>query len=1316
MRSLGRIAFALLALGGAVRADQGWEDSQDGNNFACYDVGYFAANNLTAGGNTNAEPTTGKIILGQQSTASWPVGTMRWYCLDGDSGSDANVGFSNTSSADCGNNAVRTESQLNTILPFSGLDRDVVVLVKSMNSGGSYSAPASFLSGRYGYRTFVTRATVTNSTAGSVAFADDANDQKMAGGVTATGMNAAGYNPTGSPTQRAIQLVKAGGGSPGFGAEPAIPDGARIRFDNATSTAALRGYRTTIVKTSGGDTIEVAVLLPAVPGGSDIAYIEMPGANFTDTNVLIDPVSTTSGLMAPMVGFNITGKLSVEGVVIPAFTWSSGSMRFIHDTGGGPNSVYSITSGTLIDTGGAVRIGGNLQVGSNTATVTAIGIAPFVAGGVAIDRTGSIELVQGFVTNAGISFNRASLATSQDGDPDGIGTIPHSIGLGMRNCRIAGTGLISGGVGAFGLFDGSMALSIGGLEIAPMGAAPAIMLGVTGGSLVINGPLSGSSGNADVGLDLTLSTGSTIALRSVPTVTGTAGDVRLCDGTIVTWTQANAGIIDACNNQFVGTVRFPFTIQPSGTVMSGGAVTITNMSGGGAQCVQVNNAGVLSGVGSACGAGAGVTSVTGTAQRISTAPTTGAVVVDTIGGFYSGAVSGGNENLGSNASGVEQQVTTAGVAVLSTYQCVANELQYGAASGGGLAQSTKLVIDPATFSPDVQLGVSGRIRAGLGSTGGDFLAVAGSTFSGGFQMWKDVTPTKAMNIGLGVPGGTASADLVISAYRPGWTEVARVTNLGSVVIGTSALATSAQDGYLYISSMAGVPTNNVTPQNSGASIPLVYDTTHGRLYIPSNAPKPIAQDTTGFATGLMKNTTTTGVWSIGVAGTDYQAPLTACTDYVSLSCVTGATDLGGTNATPTVIGIENEAAMRGDILATSSAAPATPSAGHGRIWFDSTAKTLTAVNDAGGKTHTVQSRSIFPNFFVNSLSDNGVLGLAQPDFSDLTGSATCAQLPALTGGVTTSAGSCATTLNITPTSCGANTFGTSINGSGAISCTQPAFTNISGTLACGQTPAFTGDTTKASGSCATVTSALTDTAGAGSSHATTGSWGANQLLQTDAGGAIKAAGVACSMLPAFTGSATSAGGSCATKVVALDESGGAHLPLGSIPDSNPNATAIIRVAGSTSVIGVATTALYVRERHDFFISIPSLQAVNTAPQQAATASPTPYSAGAVTNPIEYPNTDFIATNIMLELDLVASIGVASTMDIWATRNGTLITGTKFTITPGTTGLGTIILGPVSTGSASNGDTYGIQMQYNGDPIVGPFGAQVAFTLRMSLST
>jgi len=51
--------------------------------------------------------------------------------------------------------------------------------------------------------------------------------------------------------------------------------------------------------------------------------------------------------------------------------------------------------------------------------------------------------------------------------------------------------------------------------------------------------------------------------------------------------------------------------------------------------------------------------------------------------------------------------------------------------------------------------------------------------------------------------------------------------------------------------------------------------------------------------------------------------------------------------------------------------------------------------------------------------------------------------------------------------CSANQFATTLNGGSAPTCAQPSFANLSSSLACSQVPAFTGDVTTSAGSCAT---------------------------------------------------------------------------------------------------------------------------------------------------------------------------------------------------------------------------------------------------------
>lgn len=174
-----------------------------------------------------------------------------------------------------------------------------------------------------------------------------------------------------------------------------------------------------------------------------------------------------------------------------------------------------------------------------------------------------------------------------------------------------------------------------------------------------------------------------------------------------------------------------------------------------------------------CSAGGTVTSVTGTAQRVSVVNPTTTPQVDTIGGFYSGAVSGGNEDLGTLSTGLDKLTVTGGVAVMST-----------------AAPGTDYTVSVAGTPP---------------------VNVSGS-------------------------GGVRTVSLVTDSTL-------------DVVIGNLGV-----DGI-----------------NDGSGTPWL-------------------------SSGAWSNGKALGTVAGGIQAVSFQAPLTACTDYVSLACQTTGTDIANTNA------------------------------------------------------------------------------------------------------------------------------------------------------------------------------------------------------------------------------------------------------------------------------------------------------------------------------------------------------------------------------------------------------------------------------------
>lgn len=170
--------------------------------------------------------------------------------------------------------------------------------------------------------------------------------------------------------------------------------------------------------------------------------------------------------------------------------------------------------------------------------------------------------------------------------------------------------------------------------------------------------------------------------------------------------------------------------------------------------------------------------------------------------------------------------------------------------------------------------------------------------------------------------------------------------------------------------------------------------------------------TTAWVNSLIANglTLASGKIWIGSAGNvaTPQTPSGDCT--LSLSGVITCTQAAGNFQVIGNLTVGGSIIDGNGILATNIVAPATPAAGTTRIYVDSTTKTMSSKNDAGTVSNTVVASVAVANQFMTGISAAGVITRAQPAFTDLSGQGSCAQEPALTGGVTTSAGSCATTV------------------------------------------------------------------------------------------------------------------------------------------------------------------------------------------------------------------------------------------------------------------------------------------------------------------
>jgi hypothetical protein len=402
-----------------------------------------------------------------------------------------------------------------------------------------------------GYHQLSVRATITDSTGGSVAFSDSANERIMCGYVTATGMNGAGYNPTGTPTTRSIQCLKVGGAAPGFPAEAGcpIPMGARLRFDAATTTVALRNICRVVNKISGGDTLEVDALLPATPAAGDVFYLEMPGAKFAVINV--GAFACNNNVPPNLAGLYSTGAiLSTSRGSRFAGVWTDSSFIAIDHTSLSVSRSYQIPNGTgnaVVQSGGGIRCQ-TLSCTRGTITVQGCIVSTAQQGinqGIASWGYGSVSGGQ-----MSVSCPTTQVARKTDTFSPIIGTdAVDASAFGIGRTRVIGT---TGTIAAGGALVCAAGTQLQSIEIINAGAKACITVDASGVALYL-ADLVGSTGNTDVGFDATFAYGCTfiVSALSTPTLTGTAGDVRDGGGTIRTWADCLAGLTDAHGNQFI---------------------------------------------------------------------------------------------------------------------------------------------------------------------------------------------------------------------------------------------------------------------------------------------------------------------------------------------------------------------------------------------------------------------------------------------------------------------------------------------------------------------------------------------------------------------------------------------------------------------------------------------------------------------------------------------------------------------------------------------------------------------------------------------
>lgn len=444
----------------------------------------------------------GIATLTQNIIADWTIGnlTRRYFLIDGTNGNDANAGYTDTLPATAATTAKKTIAGFRAIFPVVGGGRTVEIVVAA---GTDIAGIDQVLNGASGYATAsLLRGTGTNATANATAFAGNAADIAYMGFAPAAGMNAAGYNPTvaGSVTTITCQTVAAG--APGFPAETAIPLCARIRFDAATTTVALRNKVIPIIAVPASN--QLAIAAANTVALADIFYIETAGVTCS-TTLTLGAVGATGNAMqiAGVSGTLLTirnGQYTLAGCA-----WSSsvtGSNNGFLSCG---STVSAVASGVAVtQTVGGTRCASSVSITSGSFTMS--------SGNCILGTLTTSNCILSITDDVVLSSH-----TCRGGIGDLVNPGFQWVGGTARPVRFVG------GASAFRTF--STNLGLGKLSI--VGATYAVWLFPDGtNQIYITDAVTGAC--TDRAIDLTDSWDTKIRIYgAAPTVTGTNGDIKM---------------------------------------------------------------------------------------------------------------------------------------------------------------------------------------------------------------------------------------------------------------------------------------------------------------------------------------------------------------------------------------------------------------------------------------------------------------------------------------------------------------------------------------------------------------------------------------------------------------------------------------------------------------------------------------------------------------------------------------------------------------------------------------------------------------------
>lgn len=189
-------------------------------------------------------------------------------------------------------------------------------------------------------------------------------------------------------------------------------------------------------------------------------------------------------------------------------------------------------------------------------------------------------------------------------------------------------------------------------------------------------------------------------------------------------------------------------------------------------------------------------------------------------------------NTDATAGSVSRQFWLTENTLKGAWVTSANNSLYLGTGVGGSTVTQMTLLDNAGSPGSVGIGIlapTSKLHQDSGNATASYHQFTAGTTTG-------QTATDGTLIGIDASGNAIfnNQEAAYINFLSSNTQRARITALGSLVVGnnSSALATNATDGFLYISSSAGAPTG--TPTTQTGSVPVHVDATNNAMYMYTN--------------------------------------------------------------------------------------------------------------------------------------------------------------------------------------------------------------------------------------------------------------------------------------------------------------------------------------------------------------------------------------------------------------------------------------------------------------------------------------------------